>query len=361
MIAGTWFLYNGLNDSTSEKYQNLNSSNNNSLDYCREFNKCGLNATCTLNETAKNYSCYTHDSVISQNASFDFNKTYYTKENFLMFTCSSMSELIEGSWTFKVPNLSVDNITTMSYNGTDKKIYMENLTDNEITDPTFAIDWISRNIFWVNHNLNTIFVASLDNSSMKLSLINNISNAKYICVHPSRGKIYWLNNCGKSCQIETANEDGSNRSIFLSGSQVQQAASLIIDITSDKLCWIGGKNILQFKIIFPECANIEKKSITIIADVDSWSTIAVSHDTYYWTKNRRQIYYMNKKKSSKSRLLIDMRKKPVKIRESFIHNLVFIPGNIPPVTNLCQRENGGCSFNELCLPKGQHGVTCRKT
>lgn len=75
----------------------------------------------------------------------------------------------------------------MSYNGTVENIYMENLTDNEITDPTFAIDWISRNIFWVNHTLNAIFVASLNNSSMKVELINNISNAKYICVHPGRG------------------------------------------------------------------------------------------------------------------------------------------------------------------------------
>lgn len=38
--------------------------------------------------------------------------------------------------------------------------------------------------------------------------------------------------------------------------------------------------------IFPECADIEKKNITIIADVNSLSRIAVSDDTYYWTMNR---------------------------------------------------------------------------
>lgn len=39
---------------------------------------------------------------------------------------------------------------------------------------------------------------------------------------------------------------------------------------------------------------------------------------------------MDKKKSSKSSLLIDTRKnKSIRIRESIIHNLVFIPENIP--------------------------------
>uniref|UniRef100_A0AC35U3P2 EGF-like domain-containing protein n=1 Tax=Rhabditophanes sp. KR3021 TaxID=114890 RepID=A0AC35U3P2_9BILA len=102
----------------------------------------------------------------------------------------------------------------------EKKIFSSSLNGTNVTtfigeglDITegIAIDWIGRNLYWVDSSLNTIEVANLDNQGARAILINeNVDQPRGIAVDPRKALMFW-SDWGQNPRIEKANMDGNTK------------------------------------------------------------------------------------------------------------------------------------------------------
>lgn len=71
----------------------------------------------------------------------------------------------------------------MSYNGSDAETFMTDVGSPE----GISVDWVSRNIFWVDQSKLTIEVANLETKKRKVLIADGLKNPRGIAVHPYRG------------------------------------------------------------------------------------------------------------------------------------------------------------------------------
>ncbi|XP_035227303.1 prolow-density lipoprotein receptor-related protein 1-like isoform X2 [Stegodyphus dumicola] len=133
-------------------------------------------------------------------------------------------------------------IERQKIDGTQREVFLEKGLNN---CQGLAIDWMGRNLYWTDEGLLAIYVAKLDDSSVKKRLIyDNMAHPKAIVVDPKRGMMYWsdwstefqlaLGQYGG--KIERAHMDGTNRQVFLS-INLQWPSGLSIDYSGKKLYW----------------------------------------------------------------------------------------------------------------------------
>lgn len=92
-------------------------------------------------------------------------------------------------------------------------------------------------------------------------------------------KLFWSDWNRAHPKLEWSNVDGSDRSIFLSGPDVQLPNSVTIDWYSNEVCWAdaGTKRIL--------CATIATRQYRLITDsCISPFSLTTSPDKFYWTE-----------------------------------------------------------------------------
>ena len=92
-------------------------------------------------------------------------------------------------------------------------------------------------------------------------------------------KLFWSDWNRAQPKIEWSTLDGSDRSIFASGPNVQLPNSVTIDTSNDELCWAdaGIKRIM--------CMGIETRATRMIpANCISPFGLTVSSTRYFWTE-----------------------------------------------------------------------------
>jgi low density lipoprotein-related protein 2 len=78
-----------------------------------------------------------------------------------------------------------------------------------------AVDWVGRNLYWVDSSLNTIEVGSLEKPGVRTVLLHeNIDQPRGLAVDPRLALMFWTD-WGQNPHIERANMDGSNRQIIV--------------------------------------------------------------------------------------------------------------------------------------------------
>uniref|UniRef100_A0A8C4QIE6 Low-density lipoprotein receptor-related protein 2 n=1 Tax=Eptatretus burgeri TaxID=7764 RepID=A0A8C4QIE6_EPTBU len=122
-------------------------------------------------------------------------------------------------------DISQDKIWSSFRNGTNHKLIFDSgvtVTEN------IAVDWIGRNLYWLDYILETIEVSHLDGSHRTVLMSDNVTNPRGLALDPRNGSRYmfWAD-WGKNPNIERASMDGRFRHIII----------------SDKLYWPGGLTI----------------------------------------------------------------------------------------------------------------------
>lgn len=79
--------------------------------------------------------------------------------------------------------------------------------DNIKEPDGIAVDWIGRNLFWVNSGDNLIEVAKLDGTSRKILISADLDEPRDIAIDPLKGLIFW-SDWGLQAKIERAWMDG---------------------------------------------------------------------------------------------------------------------------------------------------------
>ncbi|XP_012271445.1 nidogen-2 isoform X2 [Orussus abietinus] len=242
-------------------------------------------------------------------------------------------------------DISGNRLVAMTYNGSTADTFLVNVSSPE----GLSIDWVSRNIFWTDSGKTTVEVANLETKKRKVLISDGLVNPRGIAVHPYRGKIFWSDWNRHAPKLEWANEDGTGRSIFLHGSNVQLPNSLAIDWSTDQLCWADAGT---FTI---HCASIDTRELQLVAkDLAYPFGLAISQNHYYWTDWKTHKIEIAGK-VTKERL--DALNVPPG-GNGKLYGVVAVPETCPRVSNVCQFENGRCTKDQLCLPDGQGGRTC---
>ncbi|XP_012540615.1 nidogen isoform X3 [Monomorium pharaonis] len=242
-------------------------------------------------------------------------------------------------------DITGNRIVELSYNGSMAATFIPKVSSPE----GLSVDWVSRNIFWTDSGKTTVEVASLVTKKRKVLVSDGLVNPRGIAVHPYRGKIFWSDWNRAAPKLEWANEDGTDRAIFLQGDYVKLPNSLTIDWATDELCWADAGT---FTI---SCIEIDNRKVTIVANELSYPFgLAISQSHYYWTDWKTHKIEVGMKTNGE-------RRTPLSIPpggSGKLYGIVVVPESCPRVTNVCQYDNGRCNKNQLCLPDGQGGRTC---
>ncbi|KAG5340816.1 NID1 protein, partial [Acromyrmex charruanus] len=242
-------------------------------------------------------------------------------------------------------DITGNRIVELSYNGSIAETFIPKVSSPE----GLSVDWVSRNIFWTDSGKTTVEVASLVTKKRKVLVSDGLVNPRGIAVHPYRGKIFWSDWNRASPKLEWANEDGTDRAIFLQGDYVKLPNSLTIDWATDELCWADAGT---FTI---SCIEIDSKRVTVVANELTYPFgLAISQNHYYWTDWKTHKIEVGMKTNGE-------RRTPLSVPpggSGKLYGIVVVPESCPRVTNVCQYDNGRCNKNQLCLPDGQGGRTC---
>ncbi|KAG6798951.1 nidogen-2 [Apis mellifera caucasica] len=240
-------------------------------------------------------------------------------------------------------DISGNRIIELTYNGSMAETFLPKVSNPE----GLAIDWVSRNIFWTGKT--TVEVANLETKKRKVLVSDGLVNPRGIAVHPYRGKIFWSDWNRASPKLEWANEDGTDRAIFLQGDYVKLPNSLSIDWAMDELCWADAGT---FTI---SCMEIDSRKINVVANQLTYPFgLAISQQHYYWTDWKTHKIEVAMKSTGD-------RKQAISVPpggSGKLYGIVVVPESCPRVTNACQFEGGRCSKDQLCLPNGQNGRSC---
>ncbi|XP_028136673.1 nidogen [Diabrotica virgifera virgifera] len=238
-------------------------------------------------------------------------------------------------------------ISSSALDGTDK----EHFIVNDIGSPEgLAIDWVARNVYWTDSTLDTIEVANIE-SKLRRTLFNTgLVNPRGIAVHPQRGKIFWTDWNRKDPKIEWSNADGSDRRIFLQGSDVSLPNSLTIDFETEQLCYAdaGTKKI--------ECVNIDSKQKQTIASNCTYPFgITTTDKEIFWsdwiTKKIERVEKYNLKRLPPLPV-------PLGGTGNRLFALVAVANKCPSLTNVCEYYKNQCPKDHICLPNGLGGKQC---
>ncbi|VDK84757.1 unnamed protein product [Cylicostephanus goldi] len=103
-----------------------------------------------------------------------------------------------------------------------------------------ALDWVGRNLYWVDSSLNTIEVANLENPAARALLVHeNVSQPRGIAVDPRKGLMFWTD-WGQNPHIERANMDGTDRQIIVS-TKIYWPNTIALDLTTDRVYFADSK------------------------------------------------------------------------------------------------------------------------
>ncbi|CAJ0930175.1 unnamed protein product, partial [Mesorhabditis belari] len=148
-----------------------------------------------------------------------------------------------------------------------------------------AIDWVARNIYWVDSSLNTIEVASLEKPGARALLVHeNVSQPRGIAVDPLEGLLFW-SDWGQLPRIERANMDGSNREIIVKD-KIYWPNTIALDFTTKRVYFADSK------LDYIDFVNYDGSGRTQVISAQKFvqhpHAVAIFEDKIYYSDRRLQ-------------------------------------------------------------------------
>ncbi|XP_029850375.2 prolow-density lipoprotein receptor-related protein 1 [Ixodes scapularis] len=224
-----------------------------------------------------------------------------------------------------------------------------------------AIDWVARNMYWIDPSYDVIEVSRLNGSHRYVLLSGNMDKPRAIVVHPYKGYIFW-SDWGVPPKIERASLDGSDR-VVLVNSSVQLINDLAIDFDEDRLYWCDSRTDTIERVdldggnretVFPPAPlGEEDEGGESSRPLQNPFSLVVHGSYIYWADTHREdgsIFRVQKRGLGLEEMLVSHLTDSVKDLQ------VFHSRPRRETTNPCSTDNGGCQ--ELCLYRGGLNYTC---
>lgn len=220
-----------------------------------------------------------------------------------------------------------------------------------LTTEGIAVDWIGRNLYWVDSNLDQIEVAQMNGSFRRTLVAGEMSSPRAIALDPREGLLFWTDWDKEEPRVERCTMAGEDRQIIV---QVDKLAGawpngLTLDYTLKRVYWIDARSDSIHTTDY-----YGNDHHLVINDPETLShpfSISVFENHVYWTDWRtNSVIRANKWNGSDITVIDRTSSQPFGIQ--ILHSSRQ-PRN---GKNPCGNNNGGCSH--LCLLSVNNTFKC---
>ncbi|XP_026680974.1 low-density lipoprotein receptor-related protein 1B-like [Diaphorina citri] len=232
----------------------------------------------------------------------------------------------------------------------DDKIYNATLIGNSLsnidvvvqtglsTAEGLAVDWIGKNLYWVESNLDQIEVAKLSGQFRRTLIAGDMESPRAIALDPRFGLLFWTDWDSKAPRIERCSMSGEHRSVIvrvdLLTSRGAWPNGLTLDYQLTRIYWIDAKSDSIHTVTYDG-----KDHHVVLSNHDSLThpfAIALFENHVYWTDWRtNSVIRANKWNGSDVTL----------IQRTLTQPFIYVNGVVKK--SPCEMNNGNCSH--LCL------------
>ncbi|XP_022111824.1 prolow-density lipoprotein receptor-related protein 1-like [Acanthaster planci] len=210
-----------------------------------------------------------------------------------------------------------------------------------------AVDWVGKNLYWVESQLDQIEVAKLNGSFRTTVVAGQMENPRAIALDPRKGLMFWTDWDAENPRIERATMAGLDRQTIYYVQLVNGGwpNGLTLDYLEDRVYWIDARSDSIHSVLY----NGTQLFTILQGHVNMYHPFAITifESTVYWTDWRSNgVYGANKWTGANVTVVQKTSTQPFDLH-------VFHPQRQPYVSddrNPCAANNGGCSH--LCLLNG---------
>ncbi|XDV53810.1 hypothetical protein PO909_022227, partial [Leuciscus waleckii] len=217
-----------------------------------------------------------------------------------------------------------------------------------VKSDSIAIDWMGRNLYWVDGVAGQILAVRLTSSIVKpqnyiVILDKDLERPRSLALLPQKGIMFW-SEIGGPAQIERSSMDGSDRRVVISRG-LNWPVSVTVDVLTDRIYWTDEK----LGCISSATFNGEKIRVLQLSEMPSPFSVAVFNDMVYWSDTlRRSIQGANKLTGKNRKVFLKRPGQPFGLK--VVHPLLQ-----PNVSNPCKKLK--CSH--MCLLAAGLKAVCR--
>ncbi|KAM9425856.1 low-density lipoprotein receptor-related protein 2 [Pholidichthys leucotaenia] len=219
------------------------------------------------------------EHIMALDYDFDHNNTGYSMVYFTVASKDSLPGAIKRAYLPTVDDGS-NNI------GAAFELDIEYIT----TPDGIAVDWVGRNLYWADSQLQRIEVALLDGRYRKHLVKTELGHPSAVAVNPRLGMLYWADR-GNDPKIECSWLDGQERKVLVADG-LGWPTGLSIDFTNnDRIYWSDSKES-HIESVLPSG---EQRKTAVYIDVRNPFSVSVFEDHVYWsTQDKGEVFRQDK-------------------------------------------------------------------
>ncbi|XP_025835220.1 vitellogenin receptor [Agrilus planipennis] len=130
-----------------------------------------------------------------------------------------------------------ESITRAREDGTHRELIV---TSGLVTPEDICIDWITKNLYFTDSDMQHIGVCTSDGSHCTVIMNEDIDKPRGIVLNPSVGEMYWTD-WGNFSKIGRSKMDGSDYTVFVSD-KIHWPNGLALDYHNERLYWTDAKH-----------------------------------------------------------------------------------------------------------------------
>ncbi|XP_072514298.1 uncharacterized protein [Salminus brasiliensis] len=218
-----------------------------------------------------------------------------------------------------------------------------------VKSDSIAVDWIGRNLYWVDGVAGQILAVRLGSSVVKpqnymVILDEDLQQPRSLVLQPQKGMMLW-SEIGSEPQIERAGMDGSQRKVVLSRN-LRWPVALAVDVVTDRIYWTDEK----LQCIGSATLDGDDLRLLQLTETSAPFSVAVFNDVVYWSDTQRRTIRGAQKITGKN-LTVILKRPGQPFGLKVVHPLMQ-----PKVPNSC--EGLKCSHMCLLTPGSQAACRC---
>ncbi|XP_026129087.1 low-density lipoprotein receptor-related protein 2-like [Carassius auratus] len=257
-------------------------------------------------------------------------------------------------------------IFSLDYDRREQRVYWVSLEDQSIKyafhrekdntgtivkgvkSDSIAVDWMGRNLYWVDGVAGQILAVRLTSSIVKaqnyvIVVEEDLHQPRSLVLLPQKGVMFW-SEIGGQAQIERSGMDGSDRKVVVSRG-LERPVSVTVDTLTDRLYWTDEK----LRCIGSATLDGENIKLLQLSEMPSLFSVAVFNDMVYWSDtHRRSVQGANKLTGKNRKVLLKRPGQPFDLK--VVHALLQ-----PNVSGPCEALR--CSH--VCLLAPGPRAVCR--
>ncbi|RXN30582.1 low-density lipo receptor-related 2-like protein [Labeo rohita] len=239
-------------------------------------------------------------------------------------------------------------IFSVDYDRKEQRVYWVSLEEERVKSDSIAIDWMGRNLYWVDGVAGKILAVRLTSSIVNpqnyiVVVDKDLQQPRSLVLLPQKGIMFW-SEIGGQAQIECSGMDGSDRKVAVSRG-LNRPVSVTVDVLTDRLYWTDEK----LRCIGSATLDGENMRFLQLSEMPSPFSVAVFNDVVYWSDTRRRaIQGANKLTGKNRRVYLKRPGQPFDLK--VVHPLLQ-----PNVSSPCEKLR--CS--RVCLLTSGLKAVCR--